>query len=103
CIDCGRCPYGGPFAANRQADQQQGENAMRVYWLWRRSDSKMFERQARDENHALAVFGELLGVKLTTERGTKEAEYEMETVQTETYRSPETPLKISVPVWEVCP
>jgi hypothetical protein len=38
---------------------------MPMYQLWRASDHETFEAEARDDQHAAAVFGEMLGIILT--------------------------------------
>ena len=70
---------------------------MPIYRLWRVSDNETFEEDARDEHHALVVFGELLGVKLTLEEGPPAPEYMLDPVETELHWN--TPL--TTPVWEV--
>ena len=54
---------------------------MPLYKLRRVIDQEEFEGDARDDNHALAVFGQLLGVSLSLE-GPAAPEYVMGRVRT---------------------
>ncbi len=55
---------------------------MPIYRLWRQSDDKTFEKDARDDEHALAVFGQELGVTLTFE-GSAAPQYMMGCIKKE--------------------
>ena len=70
---------------------------MPLYRLMRMSDLESFEQDANDEEHAVLVFGALLGTTLTLREGSAAPEYMMDRVQKEVHWS--TPL--AIPVWEV--
>lgn len=50
---------------------------MPKYRLWRQSDDTSFDEDARDDEHALVVFGKLLGVSLTLTEGPAAPPYMM--------------------------
>ncbi len=56
---------------------------MAIYRLWRVSDDKTFDKDARDDEHAVVVFGELLGVTLTLEEGPAAPPYMMGRIEKE--------------------
>ncbi len=56
---------------------------MPIYRLWRESDNKSFNKDARDDEHAVVVFGELLGVTLTLEEGPTAPPYMMARIEKE--------------------
>ncbi len=56
---------------------------MPIYRLWRQSDDKTFEKDARDDEHALAVFGQELGVTLTLAEGPAAPPYMMGRIEKE--------------------
>ena len=70
---------------------------MPIYRLQRQSDDKTFEKDARDDEHALLVFGQLLGVTLTLTEGPAAPPYMMRRIEKE--MSWTKPPDISV--WEV--
>ncbi len=65
-----------------------------IYRLQRQSDGKMFEQDARDDEHALLVFGKLLGATLTFAEGPAAPQYMMGRI--EKAASWTKPLDISV-------
>ncbi len=56
---------------------------MAIYALWRVSDNKTFEKDARDDEHAVVVFGELLGITLTLAEVTAAPPYMMVLIEKE--------------------
>jgi hypothetical protein len=49
-----------------------------IYRLWRESDNKSFDDiEARDSEHALEVFGQLLGITLTLKEAPAAPQYMM--------------------------
>ena len=50
---------------------------MAIYRIWRQSDNETFDMEARDDEHAVKVFGELLGVTLTLAEGPAAPPYMM--------------------------
>lgn len=54
---------------------------MPIYRLWRQLDNETFEEDARDDEHALAVFGQLLNVRLTLTEGPAAPPYMMGRVE----------------------
>ncbi len=51
---------------------------MAIYRLWRASNGKSFDDiEARDNEHALEVFGQLLGITLTLTEGLAAPQYMM--------------------------
>ena len=70
---------------------------MPIYRLWRQSDDKTFEKDARDDEHALAVFGRELGVTLTLTEGPTAPPYMMGRIENEASWTK----KPDISVWEV--
>ncbi len=70
---------------------------MPIYRLWRPSDDKTFEKEARDDKHALVLFGQELGVTLTLEEGPAVAEYMMGRIE----KAPGWTMPLDIPVYEV--
>lgn len=70
---------------------------MPIYRLWRQSDDKTFEKDARDDEHALVVFGQLLGVTLTFAEGPAAPQYMMGRIEKE----PSWTKPLDIPVYEV--
>lgn len=69
---------------------------MVIYRLWRQTDNHTFrDIEARDNEHAIAVFGEMLGTFLTLKQGQAAPEYMMGSVDKEAgwARPPD------IPVW----
>ena len=72
------------------------------YRLWRQSDNKMFDdKNARDEKHALELFGQGLGVTLTLTESPTDAgpPYMMGRIEKEVGWTK----KLDISVWEVPP
>lgn len=70
---------------------------MPIYRLWRQSDDKTFEEDAHDDEHALIVFGHLLGVQLTLTEGLVVAPYMMGWIEKEaSWTKP-----LDIPVYEI--
>ncbi len=70
---------------------------MPIYRLWRQSDDKTFEKDARDDEHALELFGQELDVPLTLTEGPAAPQYMMGRIEKKTVNWTK-PLDISV--WE---
>ena len=56
---------------------------MPMYRLLRLSDNKSFDKEARDDEHAVALFGQELGVNLTLAEGLAASPYMMGVVEKE--------------------
>ena len=70
---------------------------MPYYQLWRQSDNKTFDLiNARDKEHAVAIFGQSLRTKLTLAEGPAAPEYMMGRIEKEVSWRP----KPDIPVWE---
>ncbi len=54
-----------------------------MYRLWRVSDNETFDKDARDDEHAVVVFGGLLGVTLTLAEGPAAPPYMMGRIEKE--------------------
>jgi hypothetical protein len=71
---------------------------MSSYRLGRVSDDEPFDSDANDDEHALRVFGALLGVTLTLKEGPSTPEYMLGRIEKGYWSKPEY-----LPVWEVRP
>ncbi len=70
---------------------------MAIYRLWRESDNKTFDDiEARDHEHAITIFGEKLGIKLTLTEGPVAPGYMMQRIEKEVSWTPAP----GIPVWE---
>jgi len=56
---------------------------MPMYRILRVSDNETFDKDARDDEHAVVVFGELLGVTLTLAEGPAAPPYMMGRIEKE--------------------
>ena len=71
---------------------------MSIYRLWRQSDDKTFEDiEARDERHALAIFQEMFGLKLTFAEGPAAPQYMMGRIE----KAVSWTKPLDIPVYEV--
>ena len=88
---------GGQCATVGQAGGGGTKARVMIYRLWRISDDKIFEDiEARDGGHALAIFQEKFGLKLTSIRGQAAPEYMMGHIKKDVNWTP-TP---NIPLWE---
>ena len=70
---------------------------MTIYRLWRQLDNQTFEAEARDDEHALKVFEQKLGLTFTFEEGHVPPEYMMGRIKKEPGWTPAP----DIPVYEV--
>jgi|GEM_PF-4487356 len=56
---------------------------MPIYRLWRAADDEFFEQDAHDDGHALELFGEQLGLKLSLEEADEVAPFLMQRMHNE--------------------
>ena len=73
------------------------EARMPIYRLCRESDNEEFDAEARDNEHAVSVFTEKLGVGLTLEEGPAGPQYMMGRIPQDVHWAK----PLNIPVWEI--